>query len=286
MKLLQKTIGNAVECRGIGVNLGREVAVRFLPAPPDSGVTFVRADLPDTPCIPATPDFVVPRLRRTVLRKDDAEVQMTEHVLAAASGLDIDNLVVELRGAEFPAGDGSSQLFAQALQQAGIVEQDKPRALRTPRQQVTVADEGSTMSAFPAHDGAITISYTLEYPNLPLAPQRYEVTVNPETFIKELAQARTFVFQREAPALLVSGLGRGASLENTLVLRDDGSLVYGRFRFPDELARHKVVDLLGDLRLLGGGIAVRIVAARSGHAQNFQLVEALRAVLVEIPSPD
>ena len=285
MSTPQKTIQKAVECTGIGVNLGREVTVRLVPAPPDSGVTFVRTDLAGAPRIPVSPDYVDPKLRRTVLHKGDAEVQMTEHLLAAVAGLDIDNLTVELKGPEFPACDGSAQLFTRKLVEAGTIEQDRPRTLFTVREPITVSDEHCSISAFPASEG-LSLSYTLEYPHVSLPPQRFDVQITPETFVRELAPARTFVFQREAPGLLASGLGRGASLENTLVLRDDGSLIYGTLRFPDELARHKTVDLLGDLRLLGSGLAARIVAVRSGHAQNVQLVGLIRANRVELqPNP-
>jgi UDP-3-O-acyl N-acetylglucosamine deacetylase len=278
---MQRTIQNPAEFTGVGVNLGRAATLRLLPAPPDSGVSFVRADLPGAPSIAASPDNVVPKLRRTVLRKGDAEVQMTEHLLAAVHGLDLDNLVVELRGPEFPACDGSARAFSDLLLKAGIVEQDRPRVVRTLAEPVSVSDDSSTITAQPAAAG-LSVSYTLEYPNLSLPSQHFDIQVTPDNFARELAPARTFVFQREAPALLASGLGRGASLENTLVLRDDGSLIYGRLRFPDEFARHKAVDLLGDLRLLGAGVAARIIAVRSGHAQNLQLVEQIRRVLVDV----
>ena len=263
------------------MNLGRDVTVRLLPAPPDSGVTLVRTDLPGAPRIPACADHVVPKLRRTMLRAGDVEVQMTEHILAAICGLEVDNLAIELRGSEFPACDGSARIFSDMIRNAGIVDQDRHRALRTVNEPITVSDESSTMTVLPSTDG-LSIAYTLEYPRLALPAQHFDIKVTPETFQRELAPARTFVFQREAPALLASGLGRGASLENILVLRDDGSLIYGQLRFPDELARHKVVDLLGDLRLLGGGLFARIIAVRSGHAQNFQLIERIRAALVDV----
>ena len=281
MSTPQTTIQKPVECTGVGVNLGRQVTVRLVPAPPDSGVTFVRTDLQGAPRIPARAEFVDPKLRRTVLRNGDAEVQMTEHLLAAVAGLGIDNLAVELKGPEFPACDGSSQLFARKLMEAGIADQDRPRTLFTLREPVTVSDEHCSISAFPAAAG-LSLSSTLEYPHLSLPPQRFEIELSPERFLRELAPARTFVFQREAPALLASGLGRGASLENTLVLRDDGSLIYGTLRFHDEFARHKTVDMLGDLRLLGGGLAARVVAVRSGHAQNVQLVDLIRKNRVEL----
>lgn len=284
MKPLQKTIQKPVEFKGVGVNVGREVALRLLPGTPGSGVVFVRTDLPGSPRIAADPELVVPRLRRTVLRQGEAEVQMTEHVLAAVSGLDLDNLTIELKGPELPACDGSARTFAKLLHEAGIVEQEAPRVCRTVREPVTVTEAGSTLTALPGA-GGLSISYTLEYAHMSLPSQHFEIRVSPATFLSELAPARTFVFQREAPALLASGLGRGASLENTLVLRDDGTPVYGQLRFPDEFARHKVVDLLGDLRLLGSGLSLRVVADRTGHAQNFQLIARLRESLVELP-PD
>jgi len=282
LKPPQKTIRKAVEYTGIGVNFGRKVTVCLRPAPPDSGVVFRRTDLPSSPSVPAGPEHVVPKLRRTVLRHGEAEVQMTEHVLAATAGLEIDNLLVELKGQELPACDGSARVFTEMLQEAGLAEQGRPRVLRTVREPVTVTDGNTSIAATPDPSG-LTISYTLEYAGLTLPTQRFEIRITPETFTRELAPARTFVFQREAASLLVSGLGRGASLENTLVLRDDGSLVYGELRFPDEYARHKTVDLLGDLRLLGSGLRARVEAVRTGHAQNLRLLEQIQPILVEIP---
>ena len=281
MKVPQRTIHKRVEHTGLGVNSGRQATLRLCPAPPDTGVVFVRVDLPGAPTIPAVPDHLAPKFRRTVLQRGEAEVQMTEHLLAAASGLGIDNLRVELKGSELPACDGSARVFAQMLQDAGIEDQPKPRVLRTLREPVTVSDEHCSITASPATEG-LHLSYVLEYGQLPLPRQEFEIDVTPESFVAELAPARTFVFQREAASLIASGLGRGASLENTLVIRDDGSLVYGELRFPNEFARHKTVDLIGDLRLLGSGLCARVAAARSGHAQNLQLVEQLRSALVEI----
>jgi UDP-3-O-acyl N-acetylglucosamine deacetylase len=285
LKSLQRTIEEPIERSGVGVNLGREVTVRLQPAPVNTGVVFVRTDLPGAPSVRADPSHVVSTPRRTVVRQGDAEVQMTEHVLAAANGLEIDNLTVEVTGPELPVGDGSARFFAEMLQEAGAVEQDQPRRRLTPREPVTVADEISSITATPAPEG-LSLSYTLDYSSRSLPMQQFEVTITPASFVIELAPARSFVFQSEAGALLVKGFGRGASLENTLVARDDGSLVYGELRFPNEFARHKALDLLGDLSLLGSGLVARVVAVKSGHAQNLRLVERLRSSLVEIPSED
>jgi len=285
LSVAQKTVREPAQFTGIGVNLGREVTLRILPAPPNTGIIFRRTDLPNAPSIPVSPEYVCPMERRTMLQHGEAQVQMTEHLLAAASGLEIDNLVVEVSGPELPAGDGSARVFTDLLLTAGPLEQDTPRVLRTLAGPVTIAEGSSTITASPSTEG-ITVSYTLEYTGLAIAAQRFEIHVTPESFAAELASARTFVLQSEAAALLSSGFGRGASLENTLVLRQDGSLVYGDYRFPDELARHKAVDLLGDLRLVGTGIAARIDAVRTGHAHNFRLVQLLASKLIAIPAND
>ncbi len=283
--MLQKTIENAVERSGVGVNLGLEVTVRMLPAPPDAGVVFVRADLRGSPSVRASPENVAPEPRRTVLRCGKAEVQMTEHVLAAVAGLDVDNLTIEVTGPELPVGDGSALLYAEMLLEAGVVEQNRPRRAATLREPVIIADPnatrpGATIEAVPAPaDEGLTLSYTLDYADGPLPSQTYELRLTPEAFVAELAPARTFVFEREAAHLIASGFGRAANPENTLVIRPDGSILGNELRFPDEFARHKMVDLLGDLRLAAGGLVASIRAVRSGHAHNLRLAEAVKQQL-------
>jgi UDP-3-O-acyl-N-acetylglucosamine deacetylase len=316
----QKTIRKPVERTGVGVNLGLDVTVRLVPAPPDAGVVFVRTDLRELPIadcrlpiseiangksemgnrkweIPATPEYVAPEPRRTVLRRGEAEVQMTEHLLASIAGLEIDNLTVELSGPELPVGDGSALFFTEMIQEARVVEQKAERRRLTLRQPITVPsvecrvseEDGphptpdtrhptpsASIEALPADEG-LTLSYTLEYADASLPRQQFELRVTPEAFVAELAPARTFIFEREAAALIARGFGRGANPENTLVARPDGSIIGNELRFPDEFARHKVLDLLGDLRLVGGGLAARIAAVRSGHAHNLRLIQALSA---------
>lgn len=274
MKLKQRTIATEASVSGIGVNTARKVNLRLRPAPEDSGLLFVRMDLAAGPAIPARPANIAHLPRRSGLRNGDATVQMTEHLLAACAGLGIDNLLVELDSEELPALDGSTRTFTHALQEAGIVEQDRERTLHTVREPVTVADGRSSISVHPAAD-ALAIAYELEFDKPGFSPQRFAFTLTEEAFVAELAPARTFVFQSDAGRLLTQGFGRGADPENTLLLRDDGSLVYGEFRFPDELARHKVADLLGDLRLLGCGFRARVVASRTGHAHNLAVVEQI-----------
>lgn len=302
--MLQKTIENAVERSGVGVNLGLEVTVRMLPAPPDAGVVFVRADLRGSPSVRVSPENVAPEPRRTVLRCGKAEVQMTEHVLAAVAGLDVDNLTIEVTGPELPVGDGSALLYAEMLLEAGVAEQNRPRRAATLREPIMIADcqlpiassesrmahpadpkpgpgdrqSQASILAEPADEG-LTLSYTLDYADGPLPSQTYELRLTPEAFVAELAPARTFIFEREAAHLIASGFGRAANPENTLVIRPDGSILGNELRFSDEFARHKVVDLLGDLRLAAGGLVASIRAVRSGHAHNLRLAEAVKRQL-------
>ena len=274
MKPPQKTIRAPVDRTGVGVNTGNRVAVRVRPADADAGIAFVRTDLPGAPAIPVEPASVANEPRRTVLRRDGAEVQMTEHLLAAVAGLGLDNLVVEVDGPELPVGDGSARHFVEMLQEAGTVEQDRPRRTLTLRKPISVADGSATVVALPAAEG-LTLAYTLDYDDASIPTQHVELALTPDSFIADLAPARTFVFEREAQALLDAGFGRAASYHNTLVVRPDGSVVDNQLRFPDEFARHKALDLLGDLTLAGTGLVARIVAVKSGHLQNVRLAELL-----------
>ena len=271
---MQTTIRIPVEREGVGLNLGAPVVLRLLPARPDAGITFVRTDLAGAPAVAAAPEHVAPEPRRTVLRRGEAEVQMTEHLLAAIAGFEIDNLTIELDGPEPPAGDGSAAIFAEMLQQAGTVEQDAPRRLLTLRKPITIAEGNGTLVALPASEG-LTVAYTLDYDDVRFPTQHVELALTRESFVDELAPARTFVLEREAQQLLAKGFGRAASYDNVLVVRPDGSPVNNTLRFPDELARHKLLDLLGDLRLAGAGLIARVLAVKSGHAANRQLVERI-----------
>jgi len=230
------------------------------PAPEDTGVAFIRTDLDGAAPIPTRPENIARLPRRSGLSAGGATVQMTEHLLAACVGLGIDNLLVELDSEELPALDGSPLAFAQLIEQAGVRQQSAHRPLLTVR---------------------LTIAYRLEFDKPGFTPQEFHFTESPEAFMAAVAPARTFVFQSDAARLLAQGFGRGADPENTLLLRDDGSLVYGQFRFPNELARHKVADLLGDLSFLGCGFRARVVARRTGHAQNLAAVEKIANGLLQ-----
>jgi UDP-3-O-[3-hydroxymyristoyl] N-acetylglucosamine deacetylase/3-hydroxyacyl-[acyl-carrier-protein] dehydratase len=273
----QRTLRTAATVKGIGLHTGAETIVRLLPVEPDTGVVFVRTDLPDEPQVPATFAYVTSEGRRSLLRNGPAEVHTTEHFLAALHGLGVDNLEVRMTGPELPGGDGSALIFVDAIREAGVVDQKVPRKAFAVEEPIHVREGESLLAALPEERG-LHISYTLSYAGFP--PQFVDVRVAPDVFAETIAPARTFVLESEARELARSGLGRGATYENTVVVGDDGK-VPGGLRFPDEMGRHKVLDLLGDLFLANADLQAHVVATRSGHGLNQMLVRRLTQVMRE-----
>jgi UDP-3-O-acyl N-acetylglucosamine deacetylase len=277
----QRTLRQAAEVSGVGFLTGANIKLRFLPAAPGHGVAFQRTDQHSIgrPPIPATIDFAVPRERRTAIEREGVTIEMTEHVLAALAGLRIDNCLVQLNAPEPPGCDGSSRAFVDALLDAGIVEQDEPRPMLVVRRGLRAVDHkrGSHVSARPVTPPALVISYRLDYgPDSPIPPQRAMVEVTPETFPQELAFARTFVLASEVQALKAQGYGRKTTAKDLLVFGADG-VIDNALRTADECVRHKILDCIGDLALLGCDLCGHIDASRSGHRLNRELVRGLRA---------
>ncbi len=269
----QCTLSRAVEISGIGLFLGEPVRLRCLPAEPDAGVVFVRTDLPGAPAIPATVDHVPGPQRWTALRKGEAEVRMVEHLLATCCGLGIDNLRVEVDRVEMPVGDGSAKTFADPFADAGLETQDAPRCRPRLPHPVAVADKDILLCAAP-EDADLTLTYVLDYGQQFIRSQTYTATLSRDMFLSEIAPARTYVLRPEVDAFMKLGLGRGATPENTLVLEENGR-VEGDLRYPDECARHKVLDLLGDLYLAGIPAPARVLGYKSGHSANVRFARAL-----------
>ncbi len=281
----QRTLAKEVFMNGLGIHTGAPVSIRVLPAPPETGVVFIRTDLPHRPSIPVKSAVVdvAKSVRRTTVSKDGVEVQTVEHFMASLWGLGIDNAYVEVTSPEMPGLDGSALQFVQQLKAAGTVEQEAPRHYFPLREPIYVEEGDSSIVVFP--DRALRISYLLSYDAHPLLrPQFVSYTVNgagpdaPGAFEQAIAPARTFCLKEEAESLRAAGFGKGATYDNTLVLDREG-VINNTLRFEDEFARHKILDLLGDLYLLGSHLRAHVIAVRSGHPLNVKLLKKLDQAL-------
>jgi UDP-3-O-acyl N-acetylglucosamine deacetylase len=278
----QRTIARPAEARGVGYLTGKMVHARFRPAPPSSGVIFVRVDLGPQACIAAHIDNVTGTNRRTTLGDGFLQVGLVEHVLAALGGLRIDNCYVELDAPEPPGLDGSSQGFVDALQDAGTLIQKERRALWGVSQTVLVRHGDATLALHPARDLELRASYLLNYgQRSPIQPQRFTSNITPGLFISEIAPCRTFLLEHEALQLKQQGLGARTQYQDLLVFGARGP-IDNRLRFANEPARHKVLDMLGDLFLLGHDVCGHLVACRSGHPLNIELVRALHQKMTQV----
>ena len=268
----QRTISRPVEVHGFGLFGGADCRLRFLPAPAHYGVAFQRTDLPDSPRIPATAEFVVHRSRRTALSHGSATVEMVEHAMAALAGLWIDNCLVELDAVEPPVGDGSSMEFVEALLRAGIAEQNPSVETTRPTRICRLGREPSTIDAGPAD--RFIIGYRLDY-QAAIPPQSLSLTITPSSFVNEIAFARTFVLAEEIDVLQQQGLGLRATAANVLVLGPEGPRD-NQFRRPDECVRHKILDAIGDFALSGRRVHGRFECRRSGHVLNQDVARFLQ----------
>ncbi|HWE37210.1 MAG TPA: UDP-3-O-acyl-N-acetylglucosamine deacetylase [Isosphaeraceae bacterium] len=285
----QRTIARDAAVQGVGFLTGADVRVRFRPAAAGTGVVFVRADLPGRPEVPAHVRHVVPRQRRTTLQGPGdgagATVEMVEHVLAALAGLRVDNCRVEVDAGETPGLDGSSLAYVEALEGAGVVEQEATREVLVIDRPITVRDGSATLTAHPGAGADLVVSYNLDYgPDSPIGSQSLFLDVSPERFATELAPCRTFLLEDEARALRAAGIGARTTAADLLIFGRDG-VIDNALRFPDECVRHKILDLVGDLALAGRDLRGHVVAHRSGHALNAELVRALLAAAAEGPRP-
>ncbi len=278
----QKTIREEVHYTGIGLHTGNKSTVTFKPAPVNSGVRFVRTDLPGKPGIAADIFMAADIPRRTTLKNGEVEVHTVEHILAALAGLGLDNLTIEVNANEVPETDGSALPFVSLLSQGGIVSQEKAKKYARLSEPIYVSEGGSSLVAFPALE--LGISFTLDYDHPYLGTQFASFFPTSNIFEKEIAGARTFCLEEEAKALQARGLGKGANLQNTLLVGNKG-IVGGKLRFEDEFVRHKILDLIGDLFLLGCPLRAQIIAIRSGHSLNIKLVRKIKKALSVAPPP-
>jgi UDP-3-O-[3-hydroxymyristoyl] N-acetylglucosamine deacetylase/3-hydroxyacyl-[acyl-carrier-protein] dehydratase len=272
----QRTVARPAEVRGVGFFHGADVMIRFRPAEADAGIVFERADLPGRPRIPARLDAVVPSQRRTMIRRGEASVEMIEHVMAALAGLQIDNAVVEIDAGECPGCDGSSRAFVEALDGAGIVAQDRMRPALVVEESLSIREGDAVLAIHPpGPSGGLTLSYHLNYgPGATIPAQSYCVGLSADSFREEISASRTFLLEAEAAALRAAGIGARTTEADLLLFGRDG-VVGNTLRYPDEPARHKVLDMVGDLALLGRDLHGFVVAYRSGHQTNAALARRL-----------
>ena len=273
MRKNQKTILKAVDFEGIGLFGGQAGKLRINPAEPNTGLAFVRVDLPGRPRLPITPDTVVSKFRRSAVAGENAEVETIEHIMSAIGGLGLDNLEMEINASEVPNADGSSLPFVELLREAGVTEQPEPRRDHVIRDPISVTENDSSIVALPNEKG-LTVSYSKNYPGTPIGQQHFTLEVTDDSYATQISPARTFCLASEAEALLQQGLGKGASYENTVVMGPDGP-IQNTLRFPDEAVQHKILDLMGDLAVLGAGLRAHIVAVKSGHSTNIKLVKKI-----------
>lgn len=279
----QKTIRKEAAVEGVGLHTGQLVRVKFRPAEAGSGIRFVRTDVQGKPEIPVTPATILDsskHLRRTSVGNGTAEVHTIEHLMATCFGLGITNLVAEISGEEVPGLDGSAFPFLETLKYAGIVDQSAggrhPIIIKEP---LWVEEGDATLIVLPDDD--FRISYTLSYSTAALSSQFFASKNPTQVFEREISPARTFCLADEVESLRKMGMGKGASYENTVVVGPQG-VINNRLRFSDEFVRHKVLDLLGDLYVLGRPIQGHVMAVRSGHSLNLKLIHRLRQQLERV----
>ena len=272
---LQKTIKSEVRISGKGMFGGEEAKVVFRPCPANAGVVFVRTDMQEPVRIGAVASNLAERSRRTTIKKGSVSIETIEHCLAAISALEIDNLVVEVAGPEMPAADCSSAEYFKVLKRPGLVEQQSKCREFVITEPVSISAGDASIYALPYAGDGLIVTYDLDYGgHTGIKRQIFSCRVTPESFEKNLAPARTFLLEAEAKQFQARGLGRHLSPRDILVIDSDGP-IKNSYRFDDECARHKIVDLIGDLALVGRAVSGRVVAYKSGHALNQQLVRRL-----------
>lgn len=298
----QRTIANEIAISGIGLHTGKPVSMTFKPAPDGHGIVFHRTDIPGSAAIPALVEYVTDIARGTVLGKDGVRIHTVEHVLAAVAGLRIDNLRIELTDEEPPALDGSAGPFVEALLRAEIVEQEAEREYLDLEKTLTYHDDKNAIDIVIVPSSEFRITYMIDYPNTELGTQ-YTSMYSISEFVEEFARSRTFCLLSEMRALKDRGLIKGGSLDNAVVFVDqdlgeneyeelksafgyrgelnhNGAILGGvELRYPNEAVRHKTLDLVGDLALVGVPVRGHVLAARAGHASHVEVARMLRRLL-------
>lgn len=273
--ICQHTLAKTVTISGIGLHSGARINMTLRPAEAGTGIIFHRVDGPQTVSIAACADNVVDTRMATVIGRGDVRVSTVEHLLASLSAYGIDNLHVDIDGPEVPILDGSSIPFATLLEAAGVRKLARSRVFLAIRHPLTVTDGEKRINIIPSRFFRMTYDIAFEHPCIPV--QQRSIKITAESFRRELAPARTFGFLRDVERLKAAGLARGGSLENAIVVDDERILNPEGLRFPDEFVRHKILDAIGDLSLLGYPLLGHVRAYKAGHDINHQLVKKILA---------
>ena len=274
----QRTLIAPAAIEGVGYWSGRDVKVEFRPAPENTGVVFVRRDLPGLPRIAAAIQNRSETPLRTTLRVGEVSVEMIEHMMSALAGMQIDNCEIWVDQPEMPGLDGSSLPFVEAFQKAGTVEQDADRPQKIIRRVIRQGDQQCWIEARPCCSGKTILQYELDYGSgNPIGRQSLEISLSPRFFHMNLAPSRTFMMEAEARAMKAQGIGERVTCKDLLIFGGKGP-IDNQLRFPDECVRHKLVDMVGDLALAGCDLIGRFIAFRSGHRLNAELVRKIMDV--------
>jgi UDP-3-O-[3-hydroxymyristoyl] N-acetylglucosamine deacetylase len=268
----QRTLKNAVSCEGIGLHSGKEVKMTLKPAPVGTGIVFIRTDLGNAE-VKAVAANTTSTSYATTLTENDVTVGTVEHLLSTFSGLNIDNVYVEIDAEEVPIMDGSSRPFVRLVADAGILSQDAAQPSLKIIKPVFVRDGNKQIAIWPAE--TTSISYFIDFNHPMLKEQSLHYQPSEEAYLREISDARTFGFLSDVKTLQANGLAKGASLDNAVALGDDEVLNEGGLRYQDEFVRHKILDLMGDLKLAGMPVIGHIVAHKSGHGLNSRMVAKL-----------
>ena len=271
----QRTLRNSIKATGVGLHTGEKVLLTLSPAPVDTGIVFRRTDLNPVAEIPARADLVGETTLSTCLIHNDARVSTIEHLLSAMAGLGVDNAYVDVTAPEIPIMDGSAAPFVFLLQSAGLVEQHAPKKFIRVKREVTVTDGDKSATFLPLEGFKISFGIDFDHPVFKHRAATTEIDFSTTSFVREISRARTFGFVEEIEYLRSKGLARGGSMDNAIVIDDYKVLNNDGLRYEDEFVKHKVLDAIGDLYLLGYSLIGEYQAFKSGHALNNQALRTL-----------
>ena len=275
MDLRQRTVAEEVSCTGIGLHSGKKVKLTVKPAPPDSGIRFERVDISADCSVKASFDNVIKTNLATTIGFNGYSISTVEHLMAAFFGLGIDNALVEIDGEEVPIMDGSSAPFVFLIKNAGVTIQNSHKKFLLVKNSVKVKDGNRSVRVYPSNE--LKITYKIDFDHPLIKDQAYEVSFSQSTFIQQISRARTFGFLRDVQTLRNNGLAKGGSLDNAIVMDEFRVLNEDGLRHKNEFVRHKILDFIGDLAILGHVVIGHFVAERSGHSLNQKLLKKFMA---------